>query len=110
VPIQLSEIELHYYNDTLDRQRHLLRLSDAEVRPDDWYFDRALFRTCLMNLRQICTHIQVGAMQAPAGRGERIHLGKELMTMSEALERMKNDHNMEYMVESRSQVSGFWAF
>jgi len=108
VPIDLSEIELHYYNDTLDRQRDLLGLpaDRHEPIPADWEYDRAVLRSCLLDLRQICTHIQVGQMQVGGGRGEqRLHLGRQLMTMTEALDRMRNDHSQEFLSESRSQVS-----
>jgi E3 ubiquitin-protein ligase SHPRH len=107
IPIELSEIELHYYNDTLDRQKEILRLPNdsRDAREADWTLDRSLFRSCLMNLRQICTHIQVGQMQGQ-GRGERrLVLGRQLMTMKEALDKMKNDHAQEYLIESRKQVS-----
>ena len=106
VPIELSEIELHYYNETLERQRELLHLpDDGRPRPRDWVLDHALFRSCLTALRQICTHIQVGQMQAPGHRAERLHLGRELMTMEEALDKMRNDHSNEFLLESRFQVS-----
>lgn len=116
VPIELSEIEIHYYNDTLERQRYLLGLpTDSTVpRPVDWILDRSLFRTCLTDLRQICTHIQVGLMNGPGGgaagglagaRGnQRLQLGRELMTMEEALDKMKRDHAAEVLLVSRSQV------
>jgi len=106
VPIELSEIESHYYDDTLERQREALGLpADMnEPRPADWVLNRAIFRNCLYTLRQICTHIQVGQMQQPGARTQRLQLGKELMTMGEALRRMKEDHTQELLVESRSQV------
>jgi E3 ubiquitin-protein ligase SHPRH len=99
VPIDLSEIEMHYYNDTLDRQREQLR------RQQSGTIDRTLLRACLLDLRQICTHIQVGQMHAGGSRADqRLRLGKDLMTMSEALEKMKEDHSQEFLVESRLQV------
>jgi E3 ubiquitin-protein ligase SHPRH len=111
VPIELSEIELHYYNDTLDRQRSLLGLptDPTEARSADWILDRTMFRTCLTDLRQICTHIQVGIMtahgiNAPGRNHQRLQLGKELMTMDEALERMRKDHAAETLLASRQQV------
>jgi E3 ubiquitin-protein ligase SHPRH len=107
VPIELSEIEMHYYDDTLERQRQVLGLPAdiREQRASDWVLDRALFRTCLYTLRQICTHIQVGQMQQQGSRAQRLHLGRELMTMGEALKRMKEDHAQDFLVESRNQVS-----
>ena len=107
VPVDLSEIEMHYYDDTLERQREILRLplDIREARPDDWHLDTALFRSCLMTLRQICTHIQVGQMHGGPGRGDqRLHLGRQLMTMAEALDKMRNDHSQEFLIESRLQV------
>ncbi|WVR04446.1 hypothetical protein IAU60_001449 [Kwoniella sp. DSM 27419] len=110
VPIDLSEIELHYYNDTLERFRGRLRLPDnpRAPRPDDWVLDRALFVLALRNLRQICTHIQVGQMQqhgAAAVRGEqRLNLGRALMSMTEALEKMRDEHSAEFLIESRIQM------
>ncbi|KAK8846764.1 hypothetical protein IAR55_005852 [Kwoniella newhampshirensis] len=107
VPIELSQIELHYYNDTLQRTRERLHLpaDPKEARPPDWVLDRTLFRTCLQALRQICTHIQVGQMQAGVGRGDqRLHLGRSLMTMTEALNKMIHDHTAEYLVETRQQM------
>lgn len=106
VPIELSEIELTYYNDTLDRFRRLLGLpADGTMPPrDSWILDRSLFRSCLQNLRQICTHIQVGQMQGIRGE-HRMNLGRELMSMTEALDKMKNDHSQEYLTVSRLQVS-----
>jgi E3 ubiquitin-protein ligase SHPRH len=104
VPIDLSEIELHYYNDTLDRQRERLR-------PRDGVIDKALIRACLLDLRQICTHIQVGQMQERGARAEqRLHLGRELMTMADALEKMRDDHSQDFLIESRLQVSWEWAW
>ncbi|ORY26908.1 SNF2 family N-terminal domain-domain-containing protein [Naematelia encephala] len=106
VPIELSEIERHYYNDTLQRQRVLLGLRDFEgsvIRPDDWALDRAAFRSALMNLRQICTHIQVGASTGTRNE-QRLFLGRELMTMTEALEKMQNDHTQEFILDSRQQM------
>jgi E3 ubiquitin-protein ligase SHPRH len=111
VPIELSEIELHYYNDTLDRQRDLLHLpvEPGAERPADWRLDRPLFRACLKNLRQICTHIQVGQMQQQhIARGPRLHLGRDLMTMAEALQKMRDDHAQELLIESRVQVRTRW--
>jgi E3 ubiquitin-protein ligase SHPRH len=59
-----------------------------------------------MALRQICTHIQVGQLQQGHGRGgERLVLGRELMSMAEALEKMRRDHAQEFLVESRLQAS-----
>ncbi|WVQ69001.1 uncharacterized protein L199_007213 [Kwoniella botswanensis] len=108
VPIELSEIELHYYNDTLDRFRERLRLPlyPGEPRPEDWVLDRHLFIACLRNLRQICTHIQVGQMgEGVVPRAERrLHLGRALMTMSEALEKMRNDHTQEFLLDTRKQT------
>jgi E3 ubiquitin-protein ligase SHPRH len=111
VPIQLSEIEMHYYNDTLERQRVVLGLpaDPTAPRPDDWYLDKALFRSCLQVLRQICTHIQVGQMVGGGrnrGRGaDRLRLGKEILGLSEVLKRMKEDNAADIMLASRSQVS-----
>lgn len=107
VPIELSEIELHYYNDTLERARERLHLpaNFREARPDDWVLDRSMFQTVLRSLRQICTHIQVGQMQTGTGRGDqRLRLGRTLMTMSEALEKMRDDHLQETSSEARQQV------
>ncbi|OXB37227.1 E3 ubiquitin-protein ligase SHPRH [Cryptococcus neoformans] len=107
VPIELSEIELHYYNDTLERARERLRLpaNFREARPDDWVLDRSMFQTVLRSLRQICTHIQVGQMQTGTGRGDqRLRLGRTLMTMSEALEKMRDDHLQETSSEARQQM------
>ena len=110
VPIDLSEIEMHYYNDTLERQRVLLGLpADPTLpRPDDWHLETALFRGCLRNLRQICTHIQVGQMApGPGGgrRGGRLRLGRELLTLSAALSRISEDHEAERLLTARAQVS-----
>ncbi|WWC87137.1 uncharacterized protein L201_002023 [Kwoniella dendrophila CBS 6074] len=108
VPIELSEIELHYYNDTLERFKERLHIprNPTEELPEEWVLDRALFHVCLRNLRQICTHIQVGQMGEVAGpRAERrLHLGRALMTMTEALEKMRNDHTQEFLIESRKQM------
>lgn len=44
-------------------------------------------------------------MQAGGARGDRrLHLGRQLMTMGEALEKMRNDHSQEFLVETRIQV------
>lgn len=106
IPIELSEIEMHYYNDTLERQRLVLGLpADLNApRPDDWYLDTALFRSCLQNLRQICTHIQVGQMAGGGRDRSRLRLGRELMTLSEALARISEDHEAERLLTSRAQV------
>jgi E3 ubiquitin-protein ligase SHPRH len=110
VPIELSEIEMHYYNDTLERQRVVLGLlaDPSAARPEGWFLDRALFRNSLQNLRQICTHLQVGQMAgAPArmgGRVNRLRLGAELLGLGEVLKKMKDDNNAEMAIASRAQV------
>ncbi|WVQ76787.1 hypothetical protein IAR50_006461 [Cryptococcus sp. DSM 104548] len=107
VPIELSEIEMHYYTETLERSRERLHLPSREGRPEDWVLDRATFLQVFRTLRQICTHIQVGQMQAGGGqvlRGDqRRRLGRTLMTMKEALEKMREDHEQETLVEARQQ-------
>jgi E3 ubiquitin-protein ligase SHPRH len=111
VPIELSEIEMHYYNDTLERQRNVLGLpaDPAAPKPEGWYLDRTLFRSCLLNLRQICTHIQVGQMAGVPGgrgaRGDRLRLGKELLGLAEVLKKMKDDNAAELAIATRAQVS-----
>lgn len=100
IPIQLSDIEMHYYLDTLERQRERLRTQQSGFTPQ-------LFRVSLRHLRQICTHIQVGALQRGGGlgnvldRGGRMHLGSRLMTMEEALKKMNADHEAEVVAETR---------
>ncbi|ODO03141.1 hypothetical protein I350_05986 [Cryptococcus amylolentus CBS 6273] len=110
VPIELSEIEMHYYTDTLERARERLHLpaDPSEARPQDWVLDRAVFLQVFRTLRQICTHIQVGQMQAGGGQAsrgdQRRRLGRTLMTMKEALEKMREDHEQETLVEARQQM------
>lgn len=98
IPIELSDIEMHYYLDTLERQRERLRTQQEGFTPH-------LFRVSLRHLRQICTHIQVGALQRGLGnvvdRGGRMHLGSRLMTMEEALKKMNDDHEAEIVAETR---------
>lgn len=105
VPIELSDIEVAYYQDTLERQRTDLHIPEDPTSMWAGVFevDRAKLRTALVTLRQICTHIQVGQMQG-VREGPRLHLGRELMTMHEALAKMQNDHNAELMNESRAQM------
>lgn len=105
VPVDLSAIERHYYDDTRERQVETIRRYQ-EGRG----VDRAVLRQCLLTLRQICTHVQVGQMAAGAGgakeRGvQRLKLGSALMTMKEALQKMKADHAAGYLLEGRNQVS-----
>ncbi|WVF70051.1 hypothetical protein IAT40_004838 [Kwoniella sp. CBS 6097] len=107
VPIELSQIELHYYNDTLERFRDQMRLPQdpRDARPADWVLDRSLFLACLRNLRQICTHMQVGQLHAGIARGERrLNLGRAILSMAEALEKIRNDHSQEFLLESRQQM------
>ena len=106
VPIEMSDIEMHYYIDTLNRQRAALGLPNhgTDERPPGWRLDRIKFRECLIALRQICTHIQVGQMQATGLGRERLRLGSQLMTMSEALERMRDDHNHAMVADERAQM------
>lgn len=106
IPIELSQIEQHYYLDTLSRQRMTIGNQGGGG------LDRAVLRRCLLDLRQICTHIQVGMMQGGAalaaardGRTQRMHLRGELLTMKEALEEMKTAHISDFLTESRMQVS-----
>ncbi|BEI82473.1 hypothetical protein CcaverHIS002_0303410 [Cutaneotrichosporon cavernicola] len=99
VPIQLSDIEMHYYLDTLERQRERLQSQQGGFTPH-------LFSVALRHLRQICTHIQVGALQRGGlgnvlDRGGRMHLGSRLMTMEEALKKMNDDHQAEVITETR---------
>lgn len=100
VPIELSDIELHYYQDTLERQRrHLRDLSETS--------DLTAFRHALRNLRQICTHIQVGALQRGAqavDRTDRLQLGRQLMTMEEALKKMCADHESAHATLIKTQM------
>jgi len=111
VPIELSEIEMHYYNDTLERQRTSLGLpaDPAAPRPDGWYLDKGLFRATLQSLRQICTHIQVGQMAVgPVNRvrgGGRLVLGNALLGLADVLKKMKEDNIAEMSIASRAQVS-----
>ena len=92
VPIELSDIELHYYHDTLNRQLEYLRNNG----PDD----TTAFRTSLRHLRQICTHIQVGALQRGAvlgpDRGGRLQLGRTLLTPKEALQKIRTEHEANF--------------
>jgi E3 ubiquitin-protein ligase SHPRH len=110
VPIELSDIEMHYYNDTLERQRVILGLpaDPSAPRPEGWYLDRSLFRSSLQNLRQICTHIQVGQMageHARLGRRpNRLRLGNELLGLGEVLKKMKEDNIAEMSIATRAQV------
>ncbi|KAL1409743.1 hypothetical protein Q8F55_003740 [Vanrija albida] len=97
VPIDLSDIESHYYFDTLERQRERLRRDEVSLS------------TSLRHLRQICTHIQVGALNAtaanrPIDRADRLHLGRQLMTMDEALSKMRLDHENEYLLQTRHHM------
>ncbi|TXT06109.1 hypothetical protein VHUM_03582 [Vanrija humicola] len=97
VPIDLSNIESHYYFDTLERQRERLGRGEVSVG------------SSLRHLRQICTHIQVGALNAttanrPIDRADRLHLGRQLMTMEEALSKMRIDHENEYIAQSRQHM------
>ena len=112
IQIELSPVELHYYNDTLDRLREALHIPlDGSARSSDWILDGRLLRAGLLHLRQICTHVQVGQLQTATATGakvDRLRLGNQLMTMSEALERIKTDHTQEFVLESRAQVSDSW--
>lgn len=97
VPIDLSNIESHYYFDTLERQRERLRRDEVSLG------------SSLRHLRQICTHIQVGALNATAAnrtidRADRLHLGRQLMTMDEALSKMRLDHENEYLSQTRQHM------
>jgi E3 ubiquitin-protein ligase SHPRH len=98
IPIELSEIEHHYYQDTLERQRERLRI----------FQDPSVFRTSLRNLRQICTHIQVGALDYAGPqvmeRRDRIQLGRQLMTMEEALQKMRADHEATLVDNIKKQM------
>jgi E3 ubiquitin-protein ligase SHPRH len=106
VPVELSAIEQHYYDDTRERQIETIRRYQ-EGRG----MDRAVLRQCLLALRQICTHLQVGQMAGGAGEGakerraQRLNLGSSLMTMKEALQKMKAEHAAAYLLECRNQVS-----
>lgn len=104
VPIELSDIEMHYYLDTLDRQQDRLRRNDRDGRS----FDRSVFFSSLRHLRQICTHIQVGALQRgaanPVDRADRIQLGRNLMNMDEALKKMRADNEAALVTQIRNQM------
>lgn len=93
VPIELSDIEMHYYLDVLERQRERLGIADGRQR--DQELDFSVYRNALRHLRQICTHIQVGGLEpnqrAGNRRGDRIQLGRQLMTMDQALKKMRDD-------------------
>jgi E3 ubiquitin-protein ligase SHPRH len=50
-------------------------------------------------------------MQHGHGRvAERLHLGRDLMTMAEALDKMRSDHAQEFLVVSRHQVRSHVTF
>lgn len=96
VPIELSDIEMAYYVTTFESHMDLLERNG---------FPKTLVRNCLYELRQICTHPQVGLMQDNRHEGaHRLNLGRKLMTMSEALEKMTSDHTQEYISETRTQM------
>lgn len=104
VPIELSDIELHYYLDVLERQRERLGIADGRQR--DQELDFSVYRSALRHLRQICTHIQVGGLEqnqrAGNRRGDRIQLGRQLMTMEQALKKMRDDLEENFTLLSRN--------
>lgn len=104
VPIELSDIEMHYYLDVLERQRDRLGIADGPQR--DQELDFSLYRNALRHLRQICTHIQVGGLEptqrAGNRRGDRIQLGRQLMTMEQALKKMRDDLEENFTLTSRN--------
>lgn len=107
IPIDLSNIEMHYYLETLDSCRQALGI-DSVGQPlgSDWQLDASELRMSLWRLRQICTHLQVGQLgrvQADAGR-RWINLGRELMTLEAALEKMLFDHQQNQLSVLRGQV------
>ena len=104
VPLALSPIERHYYDDTLERQRAIIAREGAEG------VNNATLRACLLTLRQICTHIQVGQMedrnQNQRGAGRRMNLGNQLLkSMDEALKKMKADHAAQLLIDTKGHVS-----
>lgn len=100
VPLTLSPIERHYYDDTLDRQRRIIGSEGAEG------VNNATLRQCLLTLRQICTHIQVGHLDNQRAAGRRINLGNVLLkSMDEALKKMKADHATQYLNDTKLHVS-----
>lgn len=107
IPIELSSIEMHYYLETLDACRQALLVDDAgQPIGDTWQLDSGELRASLMRLRQICTHLQVGQLGKTADNGHlRIVLGRELMTMEAALDRMLFDHQQNLLVALRVKVS-----
>lgn len=104
IPIELSDIEMHYYLDVLERQRERLGLTDGRQR--DQELDFSAYRNALRHLRQICTHIQVGGLEpnqrAANRRGDRIQLGRQLMTMEQALKKMRDDLEENFTLMSRN--------
>nr|ODN87625.1 hypothetical protein L203_03405 [Cryptococcus depauperatus CBS 7841] len=106
VPIELSDVEMHYYNDTLQRFRERLRLPEnpRDTHSPNWVLDRQLFQMTLRILRQVCTHVQVGQLHGHGRDDQRLRLGRHLMTMAEALDKMKEDHLQETLIEARQQM------
>lgn len=103
IPIELSDIEMHYYLDVLERQRDRLGLADGRQR--DQELDFSAYRAALRHLRQICTHIQVGGFaqnQRANQRADRIQLGRQLMTMDEALKKMRDDLEDSFIQQTRT--------
>ncbi|KAL7424578.1 hypothetical protein Q5752_000262 [Cryptotrichosporon argae] len=92
------------------------RLQQPAFRPAfENLFNRLAVRTTKAEVsgefnlpNQICTHIQVGAFQAGnLGRVERLHLGRELMTMEEALKKMTEEHASDVIVAERSLMKAY---
>ena len=106
IPIELSSIEMHYYLETLDACRQALLIDDTgQPIGDTWTLDQSELRASLMRLRQICTHLQVGQLGKTADNSHlRIVLGRELMTMEAALDRMLSDHQQNQLLVLRGKV------
>jgi E3 ubiquitin-protein ligase SHPRH len=99
VPLTLSPIERHYYNDTLERQRAIIGREGQEG------VNNATLRQCLLTLRQICTHIQVGYLDNQRAAGRRMNLGNTLLkSMDEALKKMKGENAAQLLNDTKLHV------
>ncbi|KZT00238.1 uncharacterized protein LAESUDRAFT_816623 [Laetiporus sulphureus 93-53] len=102
VPIELGRVERHVYDQAFENA--LLELGfDARgvaVRPD-WDVDTADLRSWLRRLRGICTHPQVGQLQAYA---DKLHKPGVLKSIGEVLENMRDQNWRSFMEDRRNKV------
>ncbi|KAF8654783.1 hypothetical protein AX16_003438 [Volvariella volvacea WC 439] len=104
VRIELGPVERHVYDHTLETALLGLGLDSRGVTilgHNGWEVNSMLLRTVLRNLRGICTHPQVGQLQA---KNDKTGKPNALKTMEEVLEAMRDTNWKIILDDAKSKI------